>query len=136
MPVVPIFVKCQLQGFRILYILNFLVEITFSVPSELDYDWFDWGYLQLENYIENNWKNLYTALNWDQNETFPQFQGDHTIMTHGFSTILEKLASSLDINFKKALVSYFLFIFNIQISSSIIKAFRISFNKFPFSFRT
>jgi len=28
-----------------------------------------------------------SALNWDQNEQFPQFQGDHTIMTHGFSSI-------------------------------------------------
>ena len=36
-----------------------------------------------------------SALNWDQNEQFPQFQGEHTIMTHGFASILEKLAEGI-----------------------------------------
>ena len=40
-----------------------------------------------------------SALNWDQNEQFPQFQGDHTIMTHGFSSILEKLGEDIDTRF-------------------------------------
>ena len=38
-----------------------------------------------------------SALNWDQNERYPQFQGDHTIVTYGFSDILERLAKPLDI---------------------------------------
>ena len=38
-----------------------------------------------------------SALNWDQNERFPQFQGDHTIVTYGFSDVLQRLAKPLDI---------------------------------------
>ena len=40
-----------------------------------------------------------SALNWDQNERFPQFQGDHTIVTYGFSDILERLAKPLNIRY-------------------------------------
>jgi len=46
-----------------------------------------------------------SALNWDQNEHYPQFQGDHTIMTHGFSTILEQLAKPLNISFNQPINS-------------------------------
>ena len=46
-----------------------------------------------------------SALNWDQNEHFPQFQGEHTIMTHGFSTILERLAKPLNISFNQPISS-------------------------------
>ena len=41
-----------------------------------------------------------SALNWDQNEKYPQFQGDHTIVTYGFSDVLERLARPLDIQYK------------------------------------
>ena len=39
-----------------------------------------------------------SALSWDQNESFPQFQGNHTILTHGYETILQRLAEGLDIH--------------------------------------
>ena len=42
-----------------------------------------------------------SALNWDQNEQFPQFQGEHTIMTHGFSDILENLANDIKVHYSQ-----------------------------------
>ena len=33
-----------------------------------------------------------SALSWDQNERFPQFGGDHAIITHGFSDVLEEVS--------------------------------------------
>ena len=39
-----------------------------------------------------------SALSWDQNESFPQFHGNHTILTHGYETILQRLAEGLDIH--------------------------------------
>lgn len=39
-----------------------------------------------------------SALSWDQNESFPQFQGDHTLLTHGYMTLLQRLAEGLDIH--------------------------------------
>lgn len=39
-----------------------------------------------------------SALSWDQNESFPQFQGNHTVLTHGYETILKRLAEGLDIH--------------------------------------
>ena len=39
-----------------------------------------------------------SALSWDQNESFPQFQGNHTLLTHGYETILQRLAEGLDIH--------------------------------------
>lgn len=38
-----------------------------------------------------------SALAWDQNESFPQFPGKHTILTHGYGIILKHLAEGLDI---------------------------------------
>jgi len=38
-----------------------------------------------------------SLLSWDQNEAFPQFSGDHTLLLHGFGVLLEKLAQNLDI---------------------------------------
>lgn len=38
-----------------------------------------------------------SAMYWDQNEHYPQFLGDHTIMVDGFQPILDRLAASLDI---------------------------------------
>ena len=46
-----------------------------------------------------------SALNWDQNEKYPQFQGDHTIVTYGFSDVLERLARPLDIRYKSPVKS-------------------------------
>ena len=42
-----------------------------------------------------------SALNWDQNERFPQFGGDHAIVTHGFSDVLEEVSKPLNILFEK-----------------------------------
>jgi len=38
-----------------------------------------------------------SLLSWDQNEAFPQFSGDHTLLQHGFGALLNKLAQNLDI---------------------------------------
>ncbi|XP_046839081.1 lysine-specific histone demethylase 1B-like [Xenia sp. Carnegie-2017] len=46
-----------------------------------------------------------SALCWDQNETFPQFQGNHTILTHGYESILQRLAKGLDIHMNTEVIS-------------------------------
>lgn len=46
-----------------------------------------------------------SAFHWDQNETFAQFSGDHTLVQYGFSTLLSALASGLTIRFNSPVVS-------------------------------
>ena len=41
-----------------------------------------------------------SSLSWDQNEAFPQFSGDHTLLQHGFGILLKNLAQGLDIRLK------------------------------------
>lgn len=38
-----------------------------------------------------------SSISWDQNEDFPQFSGDHTLLHHGFGILLYNLAQNLDI---------------------------------------
>ena len=38
-----------------------------------------------------------SLLSWDQNEAFPQFSGDHTLLQHGFGALLNNLAQNMDI---------------------------------------
>lgn len=38
-----------------------------------------------------------SLLSWDQNEEFPQFCGDHTLLQHGFGALLNNLAQNMDI---------------------------------------
>uniref|UniRef100_A0A3B4AIG2 [histone-H3]-N(6),N(6)-dimethyl-L-lysine(4) FAD-dependent demethylase n=1 Tax=Periophthalmus magnuspinnatus TaxID=409849 RepID=A0A3B4AIG2_9GOBI len=41
-----------------------------------------------------------SARSWDHNEFFAQFSGDHTLLTKGYSVLLQKLAEGLDIRTK------------------------------------
>ncbi|XP_046875001.1 lysine-specific histone demethylase 1B isoform X1 [Hypomesus transpacificus] len=41
-----------------------------------------------------------SARSWDHNEFFAQFSGDHTLLTSGYSTILNKLSEGLDIRLR------------------------------------
>ena len=47
-----------------------------------------------------------SALAWDQNESFPQFSGNHTILTHGYETVLKQLAKGLDLRLNTEVISY------------------------------
>ncbi|CAH2284437.1 Lysine-specific histone demethylase 1B [Pelobates cultripes] len=41
-----------------------------------------------------------SARSWDHNEFFAQFAGDHTMLTGGYATIIDKLSEGLDIRLK------------------------------------
>jgi len=47
-----------------------------------------------------------STLHWDQNEAYPQFAGDHTLLEHGFEPLLSGLAKSLDIRLKSPVSSF------------------------------
>ena len=38
-----------------------------------------------------------SAKSWDQNEAYPQLQGDHCVLDSGYSSILNKLTEGLDV---------------------------------------
>ena len=43
-------------------------------------------------------KNV-SSLNWDQNDQFPQFAGDHCLMSKGFSVCLKEMSDDLNIKY-------------------------------------
>ena len=47
-----------------------------------------------------------SALHWDQNEAFPQFTGVHSMISEGYSAVLERLSQGLDVRLN-TVVGYF-----------------------------
>uniref|UniRef100_A0A674H805 [histone-H3]-N(6),N(6)-dimethyl-L-lysine(4) FAD-dependent demethylase n=1 Tax=Taeniopygia guttata TaxID=59729 RepID=A0A674H805_TAEGU len=47
-----------------------------------------------------------SARSWDHNEFFAQFAGDHTLLTVGYSTVIDKLAEGLDIRLNFPSIDY------------------------------
>ena len=39
-----------------------------------------------------------SAINWDQNEAFPQFGGDHIMLSGGYSAVMDSLAVNLKVH--------------------------------------
>ena len=58
--------------------------------------------------------NKVSSLSWDQNETFPQFSGDHTLLQNGFGVLLKNLAQGLDITFNCEVCGFVTFPVSLQ----------------------
>ena len=58
--------------------------------------------------------NKVSSLSWDQNEAFPQFSGDHTLLQNGFGVLLKNLAQGLEITFNCEVCSFVTFPVSLQ----------------------
>ena len=58
--------------------------------------------------------NKVSSLSWDQNEAFPQFSGDHTLLQNGFGVLLKNLAQGLDITFNCEVCGFVTFPVSLQ----------------------
>lgn len=58
--------------------------------------------------------NKVSSLSWDQNEAFPQFSGDHTLLQNGFGVLLKNLAQGLGITFNCEVCGFVTFPVSLQ----------------------
>ena len=58
--------------------------------------------------------NKVSSLSWDQNEAFPQFSGDHTLLQNGFGVLMKNLAQGLDITFNCEVCGFVTFPVSLQ----------------------
>eukprot|EP00069_Balaena_mysticetus_P014047 bmy_08415T0 len=95
--------KTQLQdvplGEKIEEIYKAFIKESGIQFSELEEQVLQFHLSNLEYACGNNLHQV-SARSWDHNEFFAQFAGDHTLLTPGYSVILEKLAEGLDIRLR------------------------------------
>ncbi|XP_068948580.1 lysine-specific histone demethylase 2 isoform X1 [Petaurus breviceps papuanus] len=95
--------KTQLQdvplGEKIQEIYKAFIQESGVQFSELEEQVLQFHLSNLEYACGSN-LNQVSARSWDHNEFFAQFAGDHTLLTPGYSVIIEKLAEGLDIRLK------------------------------------
>ncbi|XP_064652344.1 lysine-specific histone demethylase 2-like [Lineus longissimus] len=82
---------------------QFLEESSLSF-SEEDERLFQFHVSNLEYACGANLTKV-SAMRWDQNESFPQFSGDHTMMTAGYHRIMKSLGEGLNIEYNTKITS-------------------------------
>ncbi|KAG8442358.1 hypothetical protein GDO86_011233 [Hymenochirus boettgeri] len=95
--------KTQLQdaplGDKIQEICKAFVEESGIQFSEMEEKVLQFHLSNLEYACGSNLHEV-SARSWDHNEFFAQFAGDHTMLTSGYSVIIDRLAAGLDIRLK------------------------------------
>ncbi|KAK2192337.1 hypothetical protein NP493_33g03006 [Ridgeia piscesae] len=65
-----------------------------------------------------------SAYNWDQNEAFPQFSGNHCFMSGGYSPVLARLADGIDVRLNKQVTEVHYFGDHVKVQTSGGETFR------------